>query len=193
VILFPSICEFYHLQVTNPLKICPKEINTIAGYNSGYEFNTGWQLFHARYTAWFVEVVFSWLTTWRRSFDVTLTTRVSGLCGCVFVYWYIWIGPVPKAFVYWYGWDWTVQLLVWVVIVYSWPDCFKSGLLWNYPTVGPQSGTGMTQTGSLSCTQRIRVPTYYEFNAFSSTNSEYILWYGVYITRKQYDSTRFNN
>jgi hypothetical protein len=54
---------------------------------------------------------------------------------CVFVYWY---GPIPKAFVYWYGWDRTVPLLVRVVIVYSQPDRFKSGSLWNYPTIWGQ-------------------------------------------------------
>jgi hypothetical protein len=46
--------------------------------------------------------------------------------------------PVPKAFIYWYGWDWTVQLSVWVIIVYSGLDCFKSISLWNYPTVDSQ-------------------------------------------------------
>jgi hypothetical protein len=51
--------------------------------------------------------------------------------------------PKVKAFVLWYGWDRTAQLMVyWIVIVYSGLDRFKSGLLWNYPTIDPQSGTG---------------------------------------------------
>jgi hypothetical protein len=42
VILFPSICEFDRLQLTNPLKICPKETNTKAkGIMNGYEFKAG--------------------------------------------------------------------------------------------------------------------------------------------------------
>jgi hypothetical protein len=41
-----SSFQFYHLQVTSPLKIYLKEINAIVGYYSGYEFNTGkWMRF----------------------------------------------------------------------------------------------------------------------------------------------------
>jgi hypothetical protein len=32
--------------------------------------------------------------------------------------------PVLKAFVYWYCWDRTIQLLVWVIIIYSESDRF---------------------------------------------------------------------
>jgi hypothetical protein len=56
------------------------------------------------------------------------------------------------------GWDQTIQLLVWVVIIHSGPDHFKSGSLWNYQTVGPQSGTGTARTVCLLWTSLYQEP-----------------------------------
>jgi hypothetical protein len=40
----------------------------------------------------------------------------------------------------------TIQLLIRIIIVYQGSDNFKDGLLWNYPTVGPQCGTETART-----------------------------------------------